>query len=74
MTGIFFFFLNVFIEKWKDFKLFVLNGNRTNQSVSTLGDLDHSTAQEGSVSNFYIASLRLNCQLNHFMVKLALRG
>lgn len=53
MSDIFFF--NVLIEKEKDFKLFVLSGNRTNQSVPTLGELDHSTVHERSEKSFYIA-------------------
>lgn len=44
----------VLIEKEKDFKLFVLSDNRTNQSVSTLGELGHSTVDERSERWFYI--------------------
>lgn len=45
----------VLIEEEKGFKLFVLGGNRTNQSVSTLGELDHFSVHERSERTFSIA-------------------
>lgn len=49
------YFFHVLIKKEKDFKLFVLSDNRANQSVSTLGELEHSTLHERSEKRFYIA-------------------
>lgn len=65
MKEFLFFYFFCFCRE-RDFKLFVLSGKRTNQLVSTLGELDHSVEHE---RRFYTAQLQLNCQLNHFMLK-----
>lgn len=55
------YFFYVLIVKDKDFKLFVLSSNRTNQSVSILGELYHSTVREEREEFLYsIAAIELS--------------